>query len=142
MLARIDILLINESELRQLTNSWNTVRAAKDVLKLGPKVVVVKRGEYGFMLYTEDQFFILPAYPVEEVVDPTGAGDTFAGGFLGHLARLDRTTNREDLKQACIHGCLLASYTVQDFGIEGIARVQTRDLEERLETYRNIIQTQ
>lgn len=139
VLAKIDILLINENELRQLTGGYNTIRCAKEVLKMGPKAVVVKRGEYGFVLYTEDKFFILPAFPVEEVVDPTGAGDTFAGGFIGHLAGLCRKPERDDLKQACVHGCLLASYTVQDFGVDGIRRVQARDLEERISAYRQVI---
>ncbi len=139
VLERIDVLLINEGELRQLTQSWNTVQAAKDVLKMGPKAVVVKRGEYGFMMYTENQYFILPAFPVAEVVDPTGAGDTFAGGFLGHLAQLDRDFSREDLKQACVHGCLLASFTVQDFGLEGLRRVMPKDVEQRLRTYTEVI---
>lgn len=139
VLERIDLLLINENELRQLTGSWNTLSAAKEVSKMGPKTIVVKRGEYGFALLNEDKFFILPAYPVEEVVDPTGAGDTFAGGFLGHLAQLGRSPTREDMKQACVHGCLLASYTVQDFGVEGIRRVVKSDLEERIQAYRKVI---
>ena len=139
VLERIDTLLINEAELRELTGSWNTVRAAKDVCKMGPKTVVIKRGEYGFAMYSEDRFFILPAFPVEDVIDPTGAGDTFAGGFLGHLAQLDRKATREDLKQACVHGCLLASFTVQDFGVEGIRRVQAKDLEQRIGAYRQVI---
>lgn len=139
VLERIDILLINESELRQLTGDWNTIRAAKQVCRMGPKAVALKRGEYGFVLFCEERFFILPAFPVEEVVDPTGAGDTFAGGFLGHLSQLGRDWTREDLKQACVHGCLLASFTVQDFGVEGIRRVQTKDLEERIASYRQVI---
>jgi sugar/nucleoside kinase (ribokinase family) len=139
VLERIDILLINENELRQLTGGWNTLRAAKEVLKMGPKTVVVKRGEYGFVMLTDDKFFILPAFPVEEVIDPTGAGDTFAGGFLGHLAALGRSPERDDMKQACVHGCLLASYTVQDFGVDGIRRVVPADLESRIQTYRQVI---
>ncbi len=139
VLSKIDILLINENELRQLTGGWNTIRCAKDVMKMGPKAVVIKRGEYGFVLFAEEKFFILPAFPVEEVVDPTGAGDTFAGGFIGHLAALGRKPERDDMKQACVHGCLLASYTVQDFGVEGIRRVQPKDLEERISAYRQVI---
>lgn len=139
VLARIDVLLINESEIRQLTGSWNAIQAAKDVCKLGPKAVVIKRGEYGFVLFCQDRFFILPAFPIEDVVDPTGAGDTFAGGFLGHLAQVDRPWNREDLKEACVHGCLLASFTVQDFGLEGIRRVKPNDLKNRIEAYRGVI---
>jgi sugar/nucleoside kinase (ribokinase family) len=139
VLERIDVLLINETELRDLTGSWNTIRAAKDVLSMGPKAVVIKRGEYGFVMYCENRYFILPAYPVEDVVDPTGAGDTFAGGFLGHLAQLDRMWNREDLKQACVHGCLLASFTVQDFGLEGIRHVQNGQLQDRIRAYGQVI---
>jgi sugar/nucleoside kinase (ribokinase family) len=139
VLERIDILLVNEGELRQLTGEPNTVRAAKKALASGPKAVVIKRGEYGFVLFCEERFFILPAFPVEEVVDPTGAGDTFAGGFLGHLAGLDRAWNPDDLKRACVQGCLLASFTVQDFGVEGIRRVVRPDLASRLEGYKQII---
>jgi sugar/nucleoside kinase (ribokinase family) len=136
---RIDIALLNETELRQLTGEWNTIRGAKEILKMGPKAVVVKRGEYGFLMFCEEQFFIQPAFPVHDVVDPTGAGDTFAGGFLGHLTQLGRPWNRDDLKQACVHGCLLASFTVQDFGVEGIAKVQGGDLQKRVAAYRTVI---
>lgn len=139
VLERINILMINESEIRQLTGNWNTIQAAKEVCKMGPRAVVIKRGEYGFMMYTQERYFILPAFPVENVVDPTGAGDTFAGGFLGHLAQLDRDWNREDLKQACVTGCLLASFTVQDFGVEGIRKVKPADLVERNSSYQGII---
>jgi sugar/nucleoside kinase (ribokinase family) len=139
VLKRIDILLINETELRDLTGCWNTMRAAKEVQALGPKAVVIKRGEYGFVLLSEDRYFILPAFPVEEVVDPTGAGDTFAGGFLGHLTQLRRDWTRDDLKQACVQGCLLASFTVQDFGVEGLRRVAQDHLRERLEHYTQVI---
>jgi sugar/nucleoside kinase (ribokinase family) len=139
VLERIDVLLINEGELRQLTRTWNTVAAVKEVLKMGPKAVVVKRGEYGFMLYCEDKFFILPAFPVDNVVDPTGAGDTFAGGFLGHLTQLNRDWTREDLKQACVHGCLLASFTVQDFGLDGLRKAMPNDVAQRLRAYTEVI---
>lgn len=139
VLERIDILLVNEGELRQLTGDWNTIKAAKQLLTMGPKAVIVKRGEYGFIMFCEDQFYILPAYPVENVIDPTGAGDTFAGGFLGHLTQLDRKWTREDLKQACVNGCLLASFTVQDFGVEGIRAMQLKDLETRLQSYLKVI---
>ena len=139
VLSRIDVLLINEGELRLLTGDYNTIRAAKEVVRLGPKAVIVKRGEYGFVMYHENQFFILPAYPVDEVVDPTGAGDTFAGGFLGYLASNARAFNREDLKQACLHGCLLASFTVQDFGVEGVRRVTKEALADRFKAYNKVI---
>lgn len=139
VLERIDVLLINETELRELTGNWNTIQAAKEVVRMGPRAVVIKRGEYGFVLLCENQFFILPAFPVDNVVDPTGAGDTFAGGFLGHLAKLGRDWTREDLKQACMHGCLLASFTVQDFGVDGIKKVQMSHVEERFRAYSQVI---
>lgn len=139
VLERIDVLLINETELRELTKSWNTIRAAKEVLAMGPKAVVVKRGEYGFIMFCEEKYFILPAYPIEDVIDPTGAGDTFAGGFLGHLAQTNAKWTREDLKQACVHGCLLASFTVQDFGLEGIQKVQQSQLQDRIRAYSQVI---
>lgn len=139
VLERIDIALLNETELRELTGEWNTIRAARQILAMGPKAVIIKRGEYGFVMFCQEQFFILPAFPVEDVIDPTGAGDTFAGGFLGHLTQLDRAWTREDLKEACVHGCLLASFTVQDFGVEGLARVGAADLQKRLKDYRAII---
>ncbi len=139
VMQKIDLLLINEQELKELTGCANTIRAAKDVMQMGPKAVVIKRGEYGFILFTETRYFILPAYPVEEVVDPTGAGDTFAGGFLGYLAKNQKVLNREDLKQACIYGCMLASFTVQDFGVEGVRRVTMGELENRIQAYKQVI---
>lgn len=139
VLKRIDVLLVNEGELRQLTGDWNTIRAVQEVANWGPKAVVIKRGEYGFVMYCEKKFFILPAYPVDEVVDPTGAGDTFAGGFLGHLAQLGRAWTREDLKQACMTGGLLGSFTVQDFGVDGIRRLTRAALEERFAIYKQVV---
>lgn len=139
VLERIDVLMINEQELRELTGSWNTLASAKQVSEMGPKSVVIKRGEYGFVLYSEKKFFILPAFPVEEVVDPTGAGDTFAGGFFGYVSKLNCKPERTDLKQACVHGCLLASFTVQDFGVEGVRNLNWAAMEKRLAEYQSII---
>ena len=139
VLERINVLLINEAELRQLTGTWNTVKAVREVAAMGPKTVVIKRGEYGFFLFSEDRFFVLPAFPVEDVVDPTGAGDTFAGGFLGHLAQLPGGWTREDYKAACVNGCLMASFTVQDFGLGAVRNVSVNQLKERLKTYESII---
>lgn len=139
VLERIDVLLINEMELRQLTGTWNTVKAVREVQAMGPKAVVIKRGEYGFFMFCDNRFFVLPAYPVENVVDPTGAGDTFAGGFLGHLAQLPGAWSREDLKAACVNGCLMASFTVQDFGLEGIRGLGLPQIKDRLKAYHAII---
>lgn len=139
LLKRIDVLLINEGELRELTQDWNTIAAVRKVNKMGPKVVVIKRGEYGFVLYTRDQFFILPAYPVDKVVDPTGAGDTFAGGFFGYLAKHDQGLEMESLKKACIYGCLMASFTVQDFGLNRLNDLTWTDVEKRHDEYLKVI---
>ena len=140
VIERIDILLINETELRLLTNTWNAVAAAKQICERGPKAVVVKRGEYGFLLYGPKGYFALPAYPVEQVIDPTGAGDTFAGGFFGHLASQAGAPNWDHIRRACVQGCLLASYTVQDFGVSGIQKVQLPDVHSRLKQYLSTVE--
>jgi sugar/nucleoside kinase (ribokinase family) len=139
VLKRIDVLLINEGEARDLTGEWNAVKAAKLITDMGPKGVVIKRGEYGFMMYSEEQYFMLPAFPVENVVDPTGAGDTFAGGFFGYLSKTKEGFNFGHLKQACMQGCLMASFTVQDFGLGAIRSVQWADLEKRQAEYYKVI---
>jgi sugar/nucleoside kinase (ribokinase family) len=141
LIERIDILLINEGELRLLTGISNAIAAAKEICSRGPKAVVIKRGEYGFVLYCPKGYFVLPAFPVENLVDPTGAGDTFAGGFFGHLASLgaNQMPDWEELRHACVKGCLLASFTVQDFGTDGIRRVKAQDLHGRMNQYREII---
>ncbi|MEZ4873799.1 MAG: PfkB family carbohydrate kinase, partial [Bdellovibrionales bacterium] len=107
VLKRVDVLLINEGEARELTGLWNGVAAAQELAKMGPKGVVIKRGDYGFLMYAENQYFILPAFPVVNVVDPTGAGDTFAGGFFGYLSKVNENWNINHLRQACVHGCLM-----------------------------------
>lgn len=139
VLKRVDVLLINEGEARDLTGNWNTIAAAKEIVRMGPKGVVIKRGEYGFVMYSQEQFFILPAFPVETVVDPTGAGDTFAGGFFGYLSKTKEGLSFGHLKQACIQGCILASYTVQGFGLGSIQAVTWKDLEKRLAEYAQVI---
>lgn len=139
LIERIDVLLINEAELRQLTGKWNTVAAAKEICARGPKAVVIKRGEYGFMLLGSDGIFVLPAYPVDQVVDPTGAGDTFAGGFFGYLATHGGVPTWDQMRRACVKGCLLASFTVEDFGVDGIQRASLADLDKRLTQYLSII---
>lgn len=139
LISKVDVLLINEGECRQLTKSSNTIQAVKTLTEMGVGAVVIKRGEYGFMLYSQEQFFMLPAFPVSEVIDPTGAGDTFAGGFFGYLASLKSKPSFEQLKQACVYGCLLASFTVQDFGVAGIARVSQSELKARLQSYAKMV---
>ncbi|MCB0383935.1 MAG: bifunctional hydroxymethylpyrimidine kinase/phosphomethylpyrimidine kinase [Bdellovibrionales bacterium] len=139
VLRRVDLLLINEKEAQQLTGNRNTIQAAREITGMGPRGVVIKRGEYGFVLYADEQFFILPAFPVPHVIDPTGAGDTFAGGFFGYLAKLDSGWNLQHLKQACIHGCIMASFTVEGFGVDALRHLDWPMVEKRLADYYAVI---
>ncbi len=139
VLSKVDVLLINEGEARELTGLWNGIGAAKVLSEMGPRAIVIKRGEYGFVLYMDGQYFILPAFPVEKVIDPTGAGDTFAGGFFGYLSKVDGDFEMAHLKQACVHGCILASYTVQDFGVNPLIDLSWKDLEARQSEYSQVI---
>ena len=139
VIGRVDCVILNDAELRQLTGRPNLLGAARDVLALGPSVVVAKQGEYGAALITGEQFFALPAYPLETVVDPTGAGDTFAGGFLGHLARhLDRPLTGRILRQAMAYGTALASFNVEQFGTERIVPLTAAEIHDRVEDLRRM----
>ena len=124
---RVRILLINEEEARELTGESLTHRAARAILDLGPGTVVIKQGEHGAFLQGRDLYFTCPAVPIESVVDPTGAGDTFAGGFFGALARMGRLTDRT-LRAAVVYGCVMASFTVEDFGVNGLLRVKRAEI--------------
>lgn len=139
ILSKVDVFLLNEGEARKLSGTWNTISAVKKLRAMGPKAIVVKRGEYGFLMYAEDQLFVLPAYPVEDVIDPTGAGDTFAGGFFGYLSQVDKPWSLSSLKQACIQGCLMASFTVEGFGVESLKSVDWPAIEKRRTEYEKII---
>lgn len=141
VLAKVQILLINEGESKMLTAEPNAISASYQLLKMGPEAVVIKRGEYGVILnHKEMGLFILPAFPIPEVVDPTGAGDTFAGGFFGWLSQVGKKPNFQDLKQACFVGSALASFTVQDFGLKSLLGVSTDSLGKRQATYQNYLQ--
>jgi sugar/nucleoside kinase (ribokinase family) len=134
IISRVDCLILNDSELRQLTGKPNLLSAARDLLQRGPTIIVAKQGEYGSALITEDEFFSLPAYPLETVVDPTGAGDTFAGGFLGYIARhLDGPPSAEALRNAMAYGTALASFNVSAFGTEGVQDISVEAVRERVE---------
>lgn len=140
VLKKVDVVLINEGEAKMLTGAANAISAASAVCELGPKAVVIKRGEYGFVMYTKAEgFFILPATPIANVIDPTGAGDTFAGGFFGYLASLNKTVTTGDLKQACVHGSILASFTIQDFSVEALKKVTMVELQNKISEYRKVI---
>ncbi len=130
MLARVDVLVINEEEARQLSGLHAMTQVAKRLRSMGPRVVVIKRGEYGALLFENDQVFSAPAYPVEEVIDPTGAGDTFAGGMLGFIAREGRV-DQATFRRAVIYGSALASYCVEGVSVDRLAQVGPREVEER-----------
>jgi sugar/nucleoside kinase (ribokinase family) len=133
VVSRVDCLILNDAELRQLTGKPSLVAAAREALSWGPSAVVAKQGEYGAALLTADSFFSLPAYPLETVVDPTGAGDTFAGGFVGFLARHpDGTSDDETLRQAMAHGTALASFNVEEFGTDRVVRLTADELHDRV----------
>jgi len=126
----IDILMINEGEARQLAQEVNLVKAARKILQMGPKRLVVKRGEYGVLMFSEHATFAAPAYPLEDVYDPTGAGDTFAGGFMGYLASVDNLTE-ETLRKAIVYGTVMASFTVEKFSLERLQELTWKEIEQR-----------
>ncbi|MGI9020387.1 MAG: PfkB family carbohydrate kinase [Solirubrobacterales bacterium] len=143
--GEVDCLIINDAEIRQLTDETNLARAAKAVMELGPRVVIAKQGEYGAAMFTPTSFFALPGFPLEDVRDPTGAGDSFAGGFLGYLdgtaERLDDGHLRLDdptLRRAMAHGTVLASFNVEDFGTERVARLEREEIDARLGDLRSM----
>ncbi len=132
-ISGVDCLILNDAELRQLTREPNLVRAAQRIREWGPSVVVAKQGEYGASLLTEAGFFGLPAFPLETVVDPTGAGDSFAGGFVGYIAaHPDRPVDDALLRNAMAYGTALASYNVEEFGTERVARLTAEEITERV----------
>lgn len=131
-------LIINEAEVRQLTKMHNVVQAAQVIADWGPKVLVVKRGEYGALLFEHGNIFSLPGLPLGEVKDPTGAGDTFAGGFVGYLAsQKDLALNQKALRRAVVYGCAMASFTVQDFGCQRLMTLTRKEIDER---YRRFVE--
>lgn len=129
-LSAVDIVLINEAEARMYADTHSLVTAAKRILALGPRVVVIKKGEYGCVMFTPASYFAVPAYPLEEVRDPTGAGDTFAGGFMGYLAAVGDLSS-ESVRQAVVHGSIVASFTVEDFGVNRLCRLDRQQIVER-----------
>jgi sugar/nucleoside kinase (ribokinase family) len=131
----VDLVIINEAEVRQFTREPNLVKAARRILTLGPATLVVKRGEYGVLMVTRDAVFAAPAYPLENVFDPTGAGDTFAGGFLGYLASRRELHDRE-FRRAIVFGSVLASFTVEKFSLDRLREISIADVQERYQDFR------
>jgi sugar/nucleoside kinase (ribokinase family) len=138
VLRRVDGLILNDGEARQLTGERNLIKAGTAALGLGPTVVIVKKGEHGAFLFSNYIFYALPAYPVSEVVDPTGAGDTFAGGTMGYLARAGRVSVGT-LKRALVHGTVAASFTVADFGTRAIAAATREDIDLRVQELQHFV---
>jgi len=137
-LKGVDVLTINDEEARQMSGEYSLVKGAKKIMKMGPKYLIIKKGEHGALLFHEDQIFSAPALPLEEVFDPTGAGDTFAGGFIGYIAKTD-DISFENMKRAVIWGSAMASFTVEKFGTERIANLTTEEINARLEEFKNLI---
>jgi len=135
VLERVDLLVVNDEEARELAGVHNIVKAANAILKLGPKRVLVKRGEYGVLAFEPGAMFAMPAYPLEEVFDPTGAGDTFAGGLLGSLARAGANGSGAALRRAIAHGSVLASLVVERFGLRRLWDLSPADIEARRQAF-------
>lgn len=135
--SKVDLIIINEGEVRQFTGEPNIIKAARMIVALGPQTIVVKRGEYGSMMITADAVFAAPAYPLENVFDPTGAGDTFAGGFLGYLASR-REMNDKELRRAIVFGSVLASFTVEKFSLDRLREITLDDIHERYQDLRSL----
>jgi len=137
-ISGVDLVFLNDAEIRQLTGEPNLVKATRSVMEMGPSIVVAKQGEHGAALFTKDGFFALPAYPLETVKDPTGAGDSFAGGFLGYLASQDDWTDDHVLRRAVVYGSTLASFNVEDFGTERVSGLTREEIDERFEAFRRM----
>ncbi|HRO98679.1 MAG TPA: PfkB family carbohydrate kinase [Flavobacteriales bacterium] len=138
VIARVDILCVNDAEARQLSGEHSLVKAATRILAMGPKYLVVKKGEHGALLFSPDRVFFAPALPLEDVVDPTGAGDTFAGGFIGFLART-QDHSFDNLKRAIIVGSALASFTCEKFGIERLVEITREDIDTRIQQFVELV---
>ncbi len=136
-LARVDVLLINDAEARQLSGEWNMVKAARAIRALGPRTLVIKKGEHGVLMFSDEGSFAAPAYPLEEVFDPTGAGDTFAGGFLGYLAHAD-ALNEPSLRKAVIMGSTLASFCVEAFSLDRLVRLTRPEIDDRYRLFKKL----
>ncbi|MBC7920976.1 MAG: sugar kinase [Ferruginibacter sp.] len=138
-LKLVDVLTINDEEARQLSKEYSLVKAAKKIRQMGPKVLIIKKGEHGALLFHENQVFFAPALPLEEVFDPTGAGDTFAGGFIGYLASTG-DVSFDNMKRALIYGSALASFCVEKFGTERIVNLSPEEMEDRVQEFVDLVQ--
>lgn len=138
VISKVDVLLVNDSEARQLSGEFSLVKAAQAIMKMGPKYLIIKKGEHGALLFNEKNVFFAPALPLEEVFDPTGAGDTFAGGFIGHLART-KDISFHNMKTAIIVGSAMASFCVEKFGTERLREITKADIDARLDEFVQLV---
>lgn len=134
----VDILIINDEEARQMSGEYSLVRAANHILKLGPKFLVIKKGEHGALLFGDDQVFFAPGLPLLDVVDPTGAGDTFAGGFMGHIARTG-DLSFENMRRGIIYGSVMASFCVEAFGLDRLKTVTEDQITARYQEFKDLV---
>ena len=139
VLGMVDVVSVNDEEARQLSGEYSLVKAARAIHDLGPKYVIIKKGEHGALLFGEDQIFFAPALPLEEVFDPTGAGDTFAGGFIGHLANTG-DISFDNMKRAIIYGSAMASFCVEKFGTERLVNLSADEVEGRVQEFIDLVQ--
>ncbi len=137
VLKRVDMIVLNDGEARQLAHESNLFKAARKIQTMGPGTVIIKKGEHGALLFHGQQYFVLPAYPLEEVFDPTGAGDTFAGGVMGYLVKT-KEVNFENLKQAVVYGAVIASFAVEAFGLDRLRALQTAEIENRRKEFHKL----
>ncbi len=136
-LSRVDILIINDGETRMLADEPNLVRAAKKIRAMGPRILIVKRGEYGVLMFNEESIFGAPAFPIEQVYDPTGAGDSFAGGFMGHLAQSGGLDD-DVLRQSIVYGTVMASFNVEEFSLKGLGDLTRTALDARFRQFKSL----
>jgi sugar/nucleoside kinase (ribokinase family) len=138
VLKEVDVLMLNDSEARELSNEYSLVKAAKKIMTMGPQYLVIKKGEHGALLFHEENVFFAPALPLEDVFDPTGAGDTFAGGFIGHIART-KDISFENMKTAIIVGSAMASFCVEKYGTERLREITKEDIDKRLTQFQELV---
>lgn len=139
VIAKVDVLTVNDAEARQLTNEYSLIKAAQKILAMGPKYLIIKKGEHGALLFNKEQVFFAPALPLEEVFDPTGAGDTFAGGFIGYIAET-RDISFDNLKRAIIFGSAMASFCVEKFGTERMLNLSQEEIDIRVKQFIDLVQ--
>jgi sugar/nucleoside kinase (ribokinase family) len=138
VIGKVDLLFVNDSEARQLSGQYSIVKAAREIMKMGPKYLVIKKGEHGALLFHDDKVFFAPALPLEDVFDPTGAGDTFAGGFMGHMAKTN-DVSFDNMKTAIIVGSAMASFCVEKFGTTRLREISKADIDERIREFVQLV---